>query len=230
MGESHNGPVRSRGRDLLRRRPEIWFVPAIALAVVTSFTDVGQAVLGPAVIRRLTLVTPDPILPFTLAGAVVCGVLVFLTLTWRTGLGVVRSVIVSVSAPIGAVGGFEIPYQVIRDQVYPSYSLTSYGYHSWLALGAWVIVGLTGMGYWRWTWKVAALLASTAAGFLIWWELRYPQVTSSIAGDSQLAYLFNVSLKFAAFALFTLPLFEARDTRVDDRRTSAPPPSDTLVG
>ena len=183
-------------------------MPAAILAAVTSFTDVGQAVLGPAVERRLEGVTPDHILPFTLAAAIVSGAVILVVLHRRTSLHPVRSLLVALGAIVGAVGAFEIPYQAIRDAVYPATNAPGVGYHSWLALGAWVILGFTGLGYWKVSRRWLLLFGATVAGFLGWWAVGYPQVTSSMPDQVDLGYLFNVPLKFAAFALFCLPVVE----------------------
>jgi hypothetical protein len=198
--------VLTRLRAVLATRPEIWFVPSVLIALVTSFTSVGQAVLGPAVIRRLAFVTPDPILPFTLAAGVLFGGATYVRVSRRGTLGWPRRLLVALSVPVGAVGLFEIPYQAIRDAVYPATYAPALGYHPWLALACWVVVGFTGLGLWAWSPRIAALALATGTGFALWWAVGFPQATSGDPGQALLGYLFNVPLKFACFGLYGLPL------------------------
>jgi hypothetical protein len=162
------------------------------------------------VLDRLTFATPDRIIPFTIAAALICAPLVWWVLYNWTGLDPVRSLMIAVSVPIGAVGAFEIPFQVIRGLVYPSPVVATLGFQPALALASWVVVGLTGIGFWKVTRLYGFLLALTAAGFLIGWALGYPQVTSVVTDQIDLAYVFNVPLKFALplLLLFPLPIVE----------------------
>jgi hypothetical protein len=193
---------------LLRTRPEFWFAATAALSAVTSFTAAGTALLGPAVIRRLSGMTPDPILPFTLAAALVSAIVVWRALARRSTLSGARRLLVAISVCIGPVGAFEIPFQLIRGYVFPSLAGGEVGAGTWLALSSWVLVGLTGLALMRFSWRFVGLGMATVLGFLAWWAVGFPQVTFGSPTQVAVAYLFNVPLKFAAFALFALPLVE----------------------
>jgi hypothetical protein len=208
--------------DLFRQRPEYWFIATVALAALTSFTNIGQAVLGPAVLRRLTFVTPDPILPFTLGAAAVAVISVAAALKKWGRLDTLRTIVVAASVPIGAVGAFEIPFQLIRAQAYPAVAGGPVDYHPYLALSIWVLVGFTSVGYWKLTSRFFALLVGTFVGFLLWWSVGYPQVTSGVTAQVELGYLFNVPLKFAAFAIFALPILEWARARHSTRVATSP--------
>jgi hypothetical protein len=198
-------PSESAVGRLLRQRPETWLFPAVALALITSFTELGQTTLGPAVLRRLAFITPDPILPFTLAAAFVVSPIAWLCFR-RMQVGMLRSSLLSLTVPVGAVGGFEIPYQLIRGSVYPTLDGGPIGLGGLLGLAAWVIVGLSAIGFWKFSWTWVLVLIGTTAGFFAWWAVGFPQVTSGGPNEILVAYIFNVPLKFAAFGIFVIPL------------------------
>jgi hypothetical protein len=190
-----------RAPQVLRDRPEAWFLPAAALSLVTAFTAAGQSTLGPAVLRRLAFMAPDPILPFTLAAAVITGPYVAIEFRRRTTMALWRSILVGVSVPVGGVGLFEIPYQEIRAQVYPALT-GGLSVGAAVALLAWVLVGFTGIGWMKVDRAVVIVGGLLIAGFAVWWLVGYPQVETPPGGNRWVAYAFNVSLKWACFAFF----------------------------
>jgi hypothetical protein len=201
---------------ILRSRPEFWFFVTVIASGLTSFTSAGTRVLGPAVIRRLSGVTPDPILPFTLSAALVSAIIVWWQLARLSDLSRVRRFLITMSICVGPVGAFEVPYQAIRGYVFASSLGGEASIGTWIALGCWILVGLTGIGWMRVTRRTWILAAAMAIGFLGWWAVGYPQVTFSTSSQVAIAYLFNVPLKFGAFALFVLPLVDGlRSVKAD---------------
>jgi hypothetical protein len=198
---------------ILRERPELWFVPAIVLSLVTAFTEIGEAALGPAVLRRLALTTPDPILPFTLTAALVTAPFLVLQMRRRTSLSRWRAVVIGASVPVGAVGLFEIPYQEIRAAAFPGLAGVGLPTGAVVALTAWILVGFSGIGWMRFDRVTAALGLALILGFAAWWALGYPQVVTPPGGNLPIAYAFNVGLKWLCFTWFAALILRGLPSR-----------------
>ncbi|MFI5413877.1 MAG: hypothetical protein ACHQ0I_04760, partial [Candidatus Lutacidiplasmatales archaeon] len=74
--------------------------------------------------------------------------------------------------------------------------------------GTWVALGLTGLGWWRITWRWWCVLAYSVGGFAIWLAIGFPLVTTGTFSQIPDAYALNISLKASFFLVFFVPVME----------------------
>lgn len=126
----------------------------------------------------------------------------FLTILWRRRDLGKRAVVVAGCAPFGGAGLYELTQDVVgllHGWRYDPVGLAD--------LGAWVLVGLTGVYYWNRSRSTLILPASFFLGFLLWSSIGFPQITWA---DPTVGYLFNVPLKVLAFLVFLVPMVKRK--------------------
>ncbi len=210
-----NGAITPRGsfRAIWRAHPEVPFAVCLAFFWVANYTSFGNTGWAPWSFQELTLQRiPDPVLPFTLAATVATfGILLW---TLHRPVGVLRAALVAVSIPLGAVGFFELLFQFLFNPAnfwVPAHlNLAYWGYA--FAILSFALFGLVGAGWWVLNRAWWALLAATAAALAFWSLIGLPLPVSPLDGhvtpswELGIALVINVGLKWAVFALLTVPV------------------------
>jgi len=207
---STHGKLETRLRlvwTAFRRRPELLFAPFAALWLLVNVAPWG---FGPDYLYSFYLAftgqKSDIIFPYTYAFAVTSFVGIFLAgLRWsRLGLG--RTFLVAGTVPFAGPGVFEIIFQEAGARFHPGLFIGYAQPYVMLSYGTWVVLGLTGLGWWRLTWRWGVSLAYTVGGFLIWFAIGFPLVSTGSFAQVPWAYFFNISLKASCFLVFAVPI------------------------
>jgi hypothetical protein len=217
---------------VLRRRPEILFLPLAAIWIAINLGPWGFGVgYLDSFYLAFTYQKTDVIFPFTYAFAVAT----FLTLMWTgsrwTGLGFSRTFLIAGTVPFAGPGAFEIVYQESGRFVRPEAFVGGAVPYVMISFGTWVLLGLTGVGWWRLTWRWAFVLGYSVIGFAVWIAIGFPLVTTGTFTQFPVAYALNITLKASFFLVFTLPIlegmhFERARARGDQLGTSEPSSAD----
>jgi hypothetical protein len=201
-----------RGRRALQRvreRPEFLFVPFAAFWLLVNVAPWG---FGPSYLysfyQAFTLQKSNVIFPFTYGVAVVAFIVIWWVLGRRTSLGWARGFLIAGTIPFPGLGAFEIIFQeaghYLHGPIFVGYALP----YVMFSYGSWVVLGLTGVGWWRITWRYWLLLGSTIAGWVAWFALGFPLVNFGSIEEFPAAYGFNLWLKAAMVLLFVLPVLD----------------------
>jgi hypothetical protein len=186
-------------------RPEILFVPFAALLLVLN---VGPWGFGPnyvtTFILYFSLQRSNQIFPITWSLSVgLFGWALWLLYRYRP-LNWWRSFLVAGTVPFAAVALFEIPYDLCYATAYPTSGTTLFDI---VSIGTWLTLGLTGIGWWKFTRTYAVFLGAFLGGFLLWFVIGFPTIDRATGSMLQWAYAFNIVLKVACFPLAGLPLW-----------------------
>jgi hypothetical protein len=210
----------------LRSSPEVLFLP---LAAVWLIVNVGPWGFGTGYLDSFylafTLQKSNVIFPFTYAFAVASFVgLMFAGVRW-TGLGPVRTFLIAGTVPFAGPGAFEIVFQESGRFVHPGLFIGYALPYVMFSYGTWVLLGLTGVGWWRPTWRWAVVVGYSVIGFGVWLAIGFPLVTSGSFNEVPAAYFLNITLKGTFYLVFALPVLEgmwAVRTRGDSTGSPVP--------
>jgi hypothetical protein len=193
----------------LRRRPERLFGPfaAVWLLVNVAPWGFGTHYLD-SFYLAFTLQLTNVILPYTYAFAVICFLaLLYAGLRWAQ-LEFWRTFLIAGTVPFAGPGAFEIVFQEAGKYVLP-YIFVGYAVpYVMFSYGTWVLLGLTGLAWWRITWRWWIALAYSIGGFLLWIELGFALPATGTFAQLPVAYLLNITLKGSFYLVFFLPVFE----------------------
>lgn len=151
--------------------------------------------------------------PFTLAAAALTFFGVIYLLGYVQKVHLLRALLIAMGATIAGGGLFELVYQqvgyaAILNGYLPGLSRV-YSVGAPIGLFGWVVLGLSGIGYSRWTWRCWVLLAAFLALFVGWFLVGYPQIWPGYSMEQfQVTMIFNVPTKFLAFLVFLVPILE----------------------
>jgi len=209
-------------RALLRSHPELLAVPLGTYFWIGSFTSVGVASEASNEAQQILMPGshgPDPILPLTLACALLAFLLTYVAVTRRTVRDTnegrishyLRPLLIAAPLPIGAVGLFELVFQFELSRAIPTlwFLLDSHGL---ICLSSMAGLGFIGVGWWNPDRVWSILLIGTAAGFVVWFLVGFPLPIHDTAGyyvpnrNIPLGFAFDASLKAAVFAVLTYPI------------------------
>jgi hypothetical protein len=201
---------RRRVFALLRAKPEILFVPFATFFLLVNVAPWGFGSRYLLVFyQAFTLQRTNVIFPFTYGYAVAC----FVALMWGglrwTRIGFVRTFLVAGTVPFAGPGLFEFLFQEAGHYIHPGlfigyavpYVMFSYGV-------TWVTLGLTGLAWWRITWRWWIVFGYSVGGFVLWIALGFPLVNTGTFAQLPAAYILNISLKGTFYLMFFLPIFE----------------------
>jgi hypothetical protein len=195
--------------QLFHRRPEALFLPLASLWLLVNITPWG---FGTGYLYSFYLAFTgqkyDIIFPYTYGFAVVSFVGIMLAgLRW-TRLGPVRTFLIAGTVPFSGPGVFEVVFQEAGAHFHP-YLFVGYAQpYVMFSYAVWGALGLTGLGWWRITWRWVVAFAYTVGGFLTWFAIGFPLVTMGSFAQVPWAYFFNISLKASCFLVFVLPIAE----------------------
>jgi len=192
-----------------RRRPELLFVPFAALWLLVNAAPWG---FGPGYIYSFYLAftgqKSDIIFPYTYAFAVTTfGAILLMGLRW-TRLGAARTFLIAGTVPFAGPGLFEVIFQEAGAYFHPGLFIGYAQPYVMFSYAIWVVLGLTGLGWWRLTWRWAVAVAYTGIGFLAWFAIGFPLVSTGSFAQLPWAYFFNISLKASCFLVFVIPIAE----------------------
>ncbi len=146
--------------------------------------------------------------------------IIFLSILYlKRGLGW-RGFAIAGTAPFGGAGLFELLQDVTGTVLQP----TVWIFNGWglLNLLAWVLLGLTGMYYWK-LGRVWWFLALSYPVLWILWGLKgFPQVTWGSFSQYPLAYIFTILLKVESYIIFGLPIWNEVVTHHPDNALRTP--------
>jgi hypothetical protein len=193
----------------VRERPELLFLPFAAFWLLVNVAPWG---FGPSYLysfyQAFTLQKSNVIFPFTYGVAVASFVGVLILLIRRGGLGSGRAFLIAGTVPFPGLGAFEIIFQeagrFLQSAIFVGYAQP----YVMFSYGSWVVLGLTGVGWWRITWRTWLLLGTTALGWAVWFSLGFPLVSFGTFEQYPAAYALNLWLKAAMVLLFVLPIAE----------------------
>jgi hypothetical protein len=225
------GPRLAHAAERLRTRPETLFVPFAAFWLLVN---VGPWGFGTGYLvsfyLAFTLQKSNVIFPFTYAFAVLtCGAVLFAGLRWA-GLGGVRAFLIAGTVPFAGPGAFEVVYQEAGAYFHPAIFVGYAQPYVMFSYGVWVVLGLTGLGWWRLTLRWAGVIAYTVAGFAVWFALGFPLVSMGSFAALPAAYLLNVSLKGSFYLVFVVPILEGMYAARSRPRASVPDPPAASLG
>lgn len=211
-------------RESLRREPQRLFVPFAALWLLVNVAPWG---FGTGYLYSFylafTLQKSNVIFPFTYAFAVASfGVVLWAGVRWGH-LSVGRTFLIAGTVPFAGPGAFEIVFQETGASAHPALFVGYALPYVMFSYATWVVLGLTGVAWWRPTRRWWAVLAYSVAGFLVWIAIGFPLVTGESFAQAPAAYLLNISLKGSFYLVFFLPILEGMHPA---RNLPAPPSPD----
>jgi len=193
----------------VRRRPELLFLPFAAFWLLVNVAPWG---FGPSYLYSFYLAftgqKSDIIFPYTYAFAVVTFAGILLAGHRWTRLGLGRTFLIAGTVPFAGPGVFEVVFQEAGAYFHPSLFIGYAQPYVMFSYCSWVVLGLTGLGWWRLTWRWAVALGYTVVGFLAWFALGFPLVSTGSFDQVPWAYFFNISLKASCFLVFVIPIVE----------------------
>jgi len=205
------------------------FVPvaAVWLAVNVAPWGFGTSYLI-SFYQAFTFQKSDVIFPFTYAFAVVVFVaLLWAGLTWAR-LGLPRTFLIAGAAPFAGPGAFEVVFQESGHFIHPGLFIGYAVPYVMFSYGTWVLLGLTGLGWWRLTWRWGCVLGYSIAGFAVWLALGFPLVTTGTFSQLPAAYILNITLKGSFYLVFALPILEGMYALRRSEPERVPPEDDPL--
>jgi hypothetical protein len=204
-------------RSQLRNFPERLFLPLASLWLLVNVAPWG---FGTGYLvsfyEAFTFQKSNVIFPFTYAFAVTSfGLSLGAGLRWAR-LPAWRAFLIGGTVPFAGPAAFEIAFQESGRLVHPGLFVGYALPYVMFSYGTWVLLGLTGVGWWRLSWPWLVALVYSIGGFLAWVALGMPLVTSGSWAQVPLAYFFNLTLKASCFIVFLLPVLNGmHDHRVD---------------
>lgn len=133
------------------------------------------------------------VFPVTYAAALVVFSITIL-ISWSR-LGIVRSAFFGITLCLGAVGFFEMYFDIFQPNSIPYFHL---------AMSLYMLSGLVSVKYWKLDWRILVVLFVFVMGFNAWY-LSGNHIPSSYTDVIPL--FFNALTKVMAFLLFFLPYY-----------------------
>lgn len=193
----------------VRQSPERLFVPFAAAWFLVNVTPWG---FGPGYLYSFYLTflfrKTGEILPYTYSAAVVSFVSLLYLFRKRSSLRFVRAFLIAGTVPFAGPGLFEVIYQEIGHFAHPSIFANYAQPYVMFSYCVWVVLGLTGVGWWKITYRFWLLVWTTISGWILWVGLGFPLVIFGTFAQLPIAYTLNIWLKWASFLIFLLPIVE----------------------
>jgi hypothetical protein len=120
----------------------------------------------------------------------------------------VRAFLIAGTVPFAGPGVFEVVFQETGRFVHPAHSAGYALPYVMISYATWGVLGLTGVAWWRVSWRWWIVLAHSGGGFSAWIAIGFPRVTAGTAAQLRTAYFLNISLKGSFYLVFLLSILE----------------------